>query len=440
MVRTTLTSMAAGGIRDHLGGGFARYSVDERWLVPHFEKMLYDNAQLARLYLWAGVEFSSQPMTEVAIDTFGYMLSDLQHPRGGFYAAEDADSEGVEGKFYVWEHSEFTRVTGNDADVAAAYFGVTPEGNFEGANILHRARGMEEVAADHGMEATEAAEAVRRAARALLEERSRRVRPALDDKVVCAWNGLAIRALAEAGAVLDSARYREAARSAALFVLGELRDDQGRLRRSWAKDRLGPPAVLEDYAALAVGLFSLYASTGEPEWYEEARKLVDDIDRLFTDPEGGFFTTDGADLVVRPKDHFDNPSPAGNSLAAEALILASAYSGDTDLWEQAEATVRAAGAVIERAPSGAGHLLGVLLALLDGPRELAVVGSDWQRLARVAWERFRPGLVVAGSPHPTEQPPVLAGRGRPEETLAYLCRRFVCDAPVATTEDLRALL
>ncbi|HEX2152637.1 MAG TPA: thioredoxin domain-containing protein [Acidimicrobiia bacterium] len=441
MVRHTLAAMAAGGIRDHLGGGFARYSVDARWLVPHFEKMLYDNAQLARLYLWAGVEFASDALTEVAIDTLEYLLSDLRHPEGGFFSAEDADSEGVEGKFYVWSHDEFVDVVGDDAPVAAAYFGVTPQGNFEGANILHRARGVGEVAADFGIEADDVADAVQRAGRALLERRAQRVRPGLDDKVVTAWNGLAIRAFAEAGAVLSEPRYLDAARNAARFVLSSNRDPEGGLRRSSAKGRLGPPAVLEDYAGLAVGLFALYAASGEIEWYDEAVVLVESLSR-FADTDGGFFTTaeDGDRLVVRPKDLFDNPAPSGNSLAAEALILASSYRGDPTQWEVAEDAVRSAGSAIERAPSGVGHLLGVLLTILDGPRELGVVGPEATELAEVAWEAFRPGLVVAKSSSETDRPPLLEGRGRSGETLAYLCRRFACEAPVTTADELRTLL
>jgi hypothetical protein len=443
MVKGSLAAMAAGGIRDHLGGGFARYSVDTRWLVPHFEKMLYDNAQLARLYLWAGVEFESESMTEVAIDTLEYMLAVLRHPDGGFFSAEDADSEGVEGKFYVWSHDEFTEVAGDDAPVAATYFGVTPVGNFEGSNILHRARSITDVAADHGLTDAEAADAVHRAARALLERRATRVGPGLDDKVVAAWNGLAIRAFAEAGAVLAEPRFIAAAEAAARFVLDRLRDDAGRLHRSWAKGRQGPVGVLDDQAALAIGLFALFAATGDTGWYQEAMALVSALSPLFADPAGGYYTTavDGEALIVRPKDYFDNPLPSGNSLAAEALIIASAYTGDVTLWDTAETTIRAAGTVLERAPTGAGHMLGVLAAVLEGPRELAVVGPEADRLAAVAWEHFRPGLVLARASAPgAEIVPLLAGRGRSGATLAYLCRRFVCDAPVTSEEELRSLL
>ena len=442
MLVRTLAGMAAGGIRDHLGGGFARYSVDARWLVPHFEKMLYDNAQLARLYLWAGVEFESTAMTEVAVDTIEYMLTRLEHPGGGFYSAEDADSEGEEGKYYTWTHDEFREVAGVDADVAAGYFGVTPEGNFEGLNVLHRARPISDVAEEFGIGVDEAAEAVRRAGRALLERRESRVRPGLDDKIVAGWNGLAIRALAEAGAALREPRYTEAARRAARFVTEHMTDDDGRLHRSWAKGRIGPTGVLEDYAAMATGLFCLYATTGELEWFERAMEAVDAIAEHFSDPAGGFYTTpdDGERLVVRPKDSFDNPAPSGNALAAEALFFASSYTGEPSYWDRAEATIRSAGLIVERAPHAVGHLLSVLVVMLEGPREVAIIGPDAESFSDVVWERYRPGVVVARSPEPAEHPPLLASRGRPWETLAYVCRRFVCEAPVSSVDELRAAL
>ena len=441
MVHRTLAAMAAGGIRDHLGGGFARYSVDERWLVPHFEKMLYDNAQLARLYLWAGLDFDSEPLIEVSRDTLEYLLADLRHTDGGFFSAEDADSEGVEGKFYVWDHDEFMEVTGDDGPVAAAYFGVTPGGNFEGSSILHRPQPLAEIADQHGMDSSTVTKAVRRAAVSLLERRSGRTRPGLDDKVVAAWNGLAIRAFAEAGAALSESRYTQAAEEAAEFVLGRLVDESGRLHRSWAKDRIGPLGVLDDHGAMAMGLFSLYATTGDVRWFHEAMAIVEAIPRLFGDPDGGFFTTgtDSTDLVVRPKEFFDNPLPSGNALAAEALTTASAYTGDQDLWASAAATVRAGAAVLERAPSGGGRLLSVLLTLLEGPRELAIVGPDAADFLAVAWERFRPGLAVAAATQSTTDVPLLADR-EGDGTRAYVCRRFACERPVSTAEELRARL
>ena len=442
MLAISLDAMAAGGIRDHLAGGFARYSVDERWLVPHFEKMLYDNAQLARLYLWAGIELAAPLFTDVALHTLEYMLNDLHHPGGAFYSAEDADSEGVEGKFYLWDYDEFLETAGSDGPLAANMFGVTPEGNFEGSNILHRPHPTSEVAERHGLGFDEAAAAVDRATRALLTRRQGRVRPGLDDKIVTAWNALAIRALAEAGASTGESRYLDEARRCARFLATNLRDESGGLHRSWAKGRLGPAAVLEDYAALAVGLFRLYAATGETEWYSEALSYTRSLPELFGDPAGGFFTTPVREesLVIRPRDLFDNPAPSGNSLAAEALLTAAAYTGDHDLRDLAEETIRSAGEVVRRAPAGAGHMLAVLTTLLDQPPELAVVGPGAKGLASVAWERFRPGMALAISEVPRKEPPLLRGRGDESRAVAYVCRGFVCDAPVDDPDALRSAL
>jgi uncharacterized protein YyaL (SSP411 family) len=422
----TLERMAGGGIHDHLGGGFARYSVDQHWLVPHFEKMLYDNAQLARIYLWAGVELDRPDFVSTARSTLSYMLRDLLHPEGGFFSSEDADSEGVEGKFYVWTLSELREVLGADTDEVAAYFGATEAGNFEGANILHTTG---DGPPPHLEEAR----------RRLFEARSTRVRPGLDDKVVASWNGLALRALAEAGAALDDASLLEAARSAARFVLGELVVD-GALMRSWREGRTSVPGFLDDHASMAVGLFSLYAATGELEWYRAAMNLVGELDR-FANPDGGFYDTpdDGERLVKRPVDLTDNPLPSGSALAAEALLLASLYTGDAGLREKAEGALAAAGLLMTKYPSMVAHHLSVLHASRR-TRELAVVGPEWARLARVYWRRFRPELALAPSAEPTDGVPLLAGRGEEGRTLAYVCRGFVCDLPTTDPDKLTAQL
>ena len=281
MLGLTLERMAAGGIFDQLGGGFARYSVDERWLVPHFEKMLYDNATLARIYLWAGKRLGEPAFLEVACQTLDYLIRDMRNPDGGFYSAEDADSEGVEGLFYVWSRQEIMEIAGPvDGPPAVDWFGVTDGGNFEGANILTRRNALSPVP-----------DSIQAVGARLREVRSARVRPGLDYKLVAAWNGLAIRAFAEAGTVLGRDDYLVQARAAARFVLGEMRDESGRLRRVWSRGRRGGPAYLEDYGAVAAGLFALYQATGEENWYRQAAALVESIPRLFRDPSGGFFAT-----------------------------------------------------------------------------------------------------------------------------------------------------
>ena len=426
MLKVTLSEMADGGIHDHLSGGFARYSVDERWLVPHFEKMLYDNAQLARIYLWAGVEQGDERFVEVCRSTLEYLLTDLRHPDGGFYSAEDADSDGEEGKFYVWTLGELERVLGpQDAEAAAGFFGVTERGNFEGASILHRPTSKAW---------TEPIESIRQR---LLEERNKRIRPGLDDKVIASWNGLAIRAFADAGAALQEERYLEASREAARFILDRLVVD-GRLMRSWRDGRVSVPGFLDDHASMAVGLFSLYAATGEADWYQEAMRLTGQLER-FVNPSGCFYTTpdDGETLVKRPTDPTDNPLPSGNALAAEALLLASLYTGKLDHRADAEAALRSVAPLSERFPSMVGHHLAILHSLHRGTRELAVVGPDWRELASSYWKRFRPHIALAGSEYARDGiPPLLADRLVKGKATAYVCEGFVCNLPTSDPDEL----
>jgi len=444
MVQATLMKMAQGGIFDHVGGGFARYAVDARWLIPHFEKMLYTNAQLARLYLRAWQMTGQSRFRAVAIATLDYMERDLRLPAGGFAAAEDADSEGIEGKFYVWSEAEFRSIVGDDAAVlAGTYFGVTPGGNFEGANHLHEARSIEEVAAEHGTTREEVERALAAARTRLLEARDHRIRPGLDDKVVTSWNGLAVRALAEAGAILGNRRYLDLAEETARFVLEHNRDDTGRLLRSWGRGQAGRRGFSEDYAALAVGLFALYQATGDPGWYSEAMTLVEQLVELFADQDGGFFTTgsDAEALITRPKDQYDSPHPSANSMAAEALLMASLYTGDGNLRGLAEGTIRAGGSLIQGAPTGVGHLLAVLSSLLLPPREVAIVGPEADELARVVWERFRPDVALAVDRNGEASTiPLLAGRQGRDITRAFVCRDFVCELPVFDVESLRRQL
>ncbi len=426
MLGNTLRRMAAGGIYDQLGGGFARYSVDASWMVPHFEKMLYDNAQLARIYLWAGIELDEPGFVTVALETLEYLQRDLRHTAGGFFSAEDADSEGEEGKFYTWPYDEIVAVAGPEA---TAGFGVRSGGNFEGVNILFRPDGSEPPDDE-----------IRRR---LFEHRAGRVRPGLDHKVISAWNGLAIRAFAEAGAALERPDLVETARDAARFVSSRLVDSDGRLLRSWSEGKAAVPGFLDDHAGLAVGMISLYAATGESEWYSTAASLVEAIPRLFSAPEGGFFSTgeDAEQLITRPVDLTDNPVPSGNSLAAEALLLMSLYTGDAGMRTLAEGAVRAGSAYLAQHPTMVGHLLSVLHVMVSGTRELAVTGPEAADLVRPARSRFRPGLVVAididGS---SRDLPLLSGRYRDGETLAYVCENFTCAAPVSDPAALADLL
>ena len=442
MLDTTLRAMARGGIHDQLGGGFSRYSVDEEWRVPHFEKMLSDNAQLARLYLRGGQVLDSSSFLAVAESILEYLRSRLRSPDGGFFSGEDADSEGVEGRYYVFTFDEVsTALPPLDAAVVADAFGLTGEG----ANVLRLAADPAEIAVRRGVSLPEVEEALARGRRSLLELRSHRIPPAVDDKVVTAWNGLAIRAFSEAGAVLDRTDYLDEARAAARFVLGHHRRDDGRLLRSSSRGRATVPAFLDDYAALAVGLFTLYAATGEVEWFRTAKALTETIPTLFSDPDGSGFVATGADaeaLVLRPQDQLDNPTPSGTSLAVEALTLLSAYTGDPEPRRRAEDALRANGLLVERQPAAVGYLTALLATLHAGTREVAIVGPSVVDLSRPVWEAFHPEIALAPSSDGggADDVPLLVDRFSPGRTVAYVCSDLVCRQPTEDIEELRAML
>jgi uncharacterized protein len=436
----TLRAMARGGIYDQLGGGFARYAVDAAWVVPHFEKMLYDNALLARAYLHGWQVSGGDPLLrQVCCETLDWALRELRGPEGGFASALDADSEGVEGKFYVWTPEELRAALGDEAltQIAAAHWGVTEGGNFEGKSILVRAGSDDDPA--------ELPEIKRR----LMAAREERVRPGLDDKRLTAWNALILRALAEAGAVLEEPRYVDAARGCADFLLRELRTEDGRLLRTWKDDRAHLAGYLEDHAFMLEALLALYEATFEPRWFAEARALADVTIARFADEErGGFFTTadDHEQLVARRKDLEDTPIPSGNSSMALGLLRLARLTGDPAYEERARGTIALLHPIAARHPLAFGHLLqAVDFLLADDVREVAIVGSgpDAEALVRTVRSAFRPHVVLAGGPGDEDgsQVPLLADRhpveGRP---AAYVCERFACQAPVTEPDALAALL
>src|SRR5688572_7044455 len=384
----TLDAMAAGGMYDQLGGGFHRYSVDARWLVPHFEKMLYDQATLARAYLHAWLVAGQERHKRVLEETVEYVLRDLRHGDGGFYSAEDADSEGEEGKFYVWSLDELNEVLGaagiseDQAAAIAGWWGVTKSGNFEGHNILHIA-GMSLEAPDGPGRGAPTPEGIEQAREALFRHRGHRVRPGLDDKVLTGWNGMFLQALAEAAAALGRPDWMEAARANGRFLLDELRRPDGRLLRSWQAD--APPGpdgrrarhlgYAEDYAALLGALASL-AEVDDVAWLTPAREIAAGLCDLFADP-GGFYTTgtDAEALITRPRDVFDNATPSANSLAANGLLRLAALTGESRWQEAGEAAVRAVGAVMGDHPTAFAELHGALERAVRPPIEVAVVGD-----------------------------------------------------------------
>ncbi|HYU57988.1 MAG TPA: thioredoxin domain-containing protein [Actinomycetota bacterium] len=427
MATRTLERMASGGMYDQVGGGFARYSTDRMWLVPHFEKMLYDNAQLARLYLHAWQVTGTGWYAAVVRETLDYLLREMRAPEGGLYSAQDADSEGVEGKFYLWPYDELRAVAGEDV---ARWLGALPDGNREGTNILWRAGG-DPSPADWPA-----------ARERLYAAREERVRPATDDKVLAGWNGLAIQALAEAGRALGEPRYVEAAGAAAGFVLERMRREDGRLLRAWRDGRTSGPAYAEDHAILAAALLVLHETTFDLRWLAEARALADELVRLFRDRDGGGFFQTGADaeaLVVRPKDLFDNAVPSGNSVAAEVLLRLHLLSGEAEYERAAVSALRVARPLMERASGAAGHALQALDLYLSPAREVAVVGepaaADTHALAAEVWRRFLPNVVLAvarpGDPDAAKVAPLLEGReARDGRATAYVCARFACRRPV----------
>jgi uncharacterized protein len=439
MAIKTLDAMAAGGMFDQLRGGFARYSVDREWVVPHFEKMLYDNAQLLRTYARSYLATGSPRHREVATATAEWMLEEMRDPRGGFWSSLDADSEGEEGKFYVWSLDEVMEVTGADADAAVAHWGFTRAGNFEGHNIPVFA--SEDVDPD----------AVDRARRTLLERRSQRVRPGTDDKVLTGWSCLAAAGLAEAGMALDRTEWVQAAVDAVSFTLDTMRPE-GRLLRSFRSDEGGQTikhlGVCEDYAFLLEACLVLYESTHKLRWLTEARWAADEAIRLFADDtSGGFFTTgsDSEALVVRPKDLMDNAIPSANSVLALQLQKLALLLGDAEYEKYALGAIRLVLDAAQRSPQGFGHALEAVDFYTGAPAEVVVLGdpegTDTQELLRVVRENFIPNKIVIVSGGPTaeevEAVPLLAERGRIEgRATAYVCRNRTCKLPVTKPEDV----
>jgi uncharacterized protein YyaL (SSP411 family) len=441
MITTSLDAMAAGGIHDQLGGGFARYSTDEYWLVPHFEKMLYDNALLLRAYVHGHLVTGEPRLRTVAEGIVEYVRRDMTDASGGWYSAEDADSEGVEGKFYLWSLAEVREVCGADADDAVRYYGITERGNFVdphtnfAGNILHVVDRTEPPPP-----------AVERARAQLLTRRSSRVRPGLDDKVLLGWNALFLAALTEAAAALGREDWMEAARTNARFLLRELRRDDGRLLRSWRAPYL---AYAEDYGALLEALLTL--AELEPseslQWLAEARRTADDRLRLFHDTEhGGFFTTghDAEALIVRPKDAFDDATPSANALVANGLLRLAALTSERSYEEPAVEILRMLARPMTSHPTHFAYALGALERHLTTPLEIAIVGDRddprTRALRREVTRRLIPAAVTLTG-LPNDASPLLSDRElRHGAPTAYVCEHYTCRLPVGTPEELAAQL
>jgi uncharacterized protein len=428
MVTVTLDAMASGGMYDHLGGGFARYSVDHKWLVPHFEKMLSDQGLLASAYLHAWQATGEDRFRQVLEETVDYVRRDLRHAGGGFFSSEDADSEGVEGKFYVWSEDEIRSLLGDLAGEAVEWWGVTRAGNFEGANILHRP-----VRGDLARPP-----AVEEARGILFAAREERVRPGLDDKVLTEWNGLFLAALADAGAALGREDWLDDARACGDFLVANLRRPDGRWLRSWQGGTPGRHlAFAADYAAVVDAFTRLAEATGEARWIEEARSAADAMLELFWDDSAGGLFTNGSDaeaLITRNKDLIDNALPSANGNAAVALLRLGALAGEGYYTQRAEDILRLLSGMIAQHPTAFSRALAAVDMLDAGITEIAVIG-DRPDLVRAVRRRYLPNAVLAwGEPYPS---PLFEDR---KDGLAYVCRDYACQAPVSEVDALLAQL
>ena len=451
-VETTLRRMADGGIYDHLGGGFARYSVDEYWLVPHFEKMLYDNALLSRIYLEAHQATGDPFYRRVAEETLDYVLRDMTSPEGGFYSAEDADSEGEEGKFYVWTPGEIEEALDPEgARLALRYWDVTERGNFEGKNILNVPRPPEVVADEFGLAPEELWGRIVGIREKLFAVREGRVRPGRDEKVLAAWNGLMLHAFALAARVTGREDYREAARRNAAFLLDRMKED-GRLHRSHKDGRARFNGYLEDYAMVADGLVALYEATFETRWLVEADLLCEAMNELFWDDEKRAFYDTPADherLVTRPREVYDNATPSGNSVAVEVMLKLALFLDRNDYRERAEEVLEEMGGGMEKIPSAFGRLLAALDFSASGTREVAIIGEPeapgTKALLGLVYARYLPNKVLAGRAEDDAESagliPLLAQRPtRDGKPTAYVCEGYACQAPTTDPEELKRQL
>ena len=443
IVEKTLTKMAQGGIHDQIGGGFHRYSTDTYWLVPHFEKMLYDNALLVQLYLHAYQVTRDAYYREVVERTLSYVSREMTGPQGEFYSSQDADSEGVEGKFFVWRPEEIRKILGNqEGDIFSDYHGVTKEGNFEGMSILHVASSCKDIARKYGTTEEYVHSSLEKSREILQEHRNRRIAPDLDEKVISSWNGMMLRSYAEAGAVLGYSEYVDKANQNAKFISNNLISN-GRLLRTYRNGQSKLKAYLEDYAFVIDGFLSLHEATLDPKWIHQSIRLCESMMELFWDDESECFYDTGIDheeLFMRPKDYMDNAIPSGSSMASEVLLRTAIITGDTSLRTKSEKVVRSFTELMTRFPTASGKWLSALDFILDTPKEIAIVGNVEEEgtsslLAAVS-KIYMPNKVVVGSSgcrlDPTSKSiPLLQNKceidGKP---AAYVCENYVCKLPV----------
>ncbi len=453
IVNLTIEKMAHGGIYDQVGGGFARYSTDEKWLVPHFEKMLYDNAQLVSLYLHAYQATGKPLFRRIVRETLEYITREMTHSAGGFYSASDADSEGVEGKFFVWTADEIDAVLdATDSALARAYWGVTEDGNFEGANILYLPLSQAEFLSRSAQNQEALLGDIERIRATLLNERSKRVAPNIDDKILVAWNALMLKAFAEAGAVLDNAGWIAIAEKNARLLLTQIRDSEGRLLHTWkaTSDSEGDariPGYLDDYACLIDGLLTLYEATFDYSYVDEARELADQMIEQFWDTDRGVFydtSSEHSNLLVRPRDILDNAVPSGGAVAAMALQRLSIFTGETGFVEKAETSMKAMIPLFEQTPASVTSWLAAVDFMCSDKQEVVLLGDPddhvLSEMKHAVNSTFLPNLVLAGITGDLgsdERSPLLVGRTRINgKTTAYVCENYTCKLPVTRVEEM----
>jgi uncharacterized protein YyaL (SSP411 family) len=435
-----------------VGGGFSRYSVDNFWRVPHFEKMLYDNAQLVRVYLHAWQITKDPHFKQIVTETLDFVAREMTHPAGGFYSSLDADSEGEEGKFYAWTLEEIRGVLKEDSEFVEAAYGIAPRGNWEGKTVLQRALDDSSLAARFKLDAEAVSAKLSDSHSRLLSARSTRTRPGTDDKILTGWNGLMLAALAEAARALDEStlqnKYFLLATRNAEFLLDALRP-AGKLKRSWRQGKITNEVFLEDYAALILGLIELYQTDFQDKWFAAAQNLTEEMIDLFTDPNGGFFDTsiENRDLLLRPKDLQDNATPSGNALACETLLKLAAF---TDIGKYRDLAERSLSLIVDQAlryPTSFARWLSAADFALGTVKQIAVVFKSDQDDARELFQtirsEYRPNMILAASSYPpsVNAPPLLAERTiKDDKPTVYVCEGFVCKMPVTSIPELQALL
>ncbi len=448
LVNHNLNAMSLGGMYDVLGGGFSRYSTDIGWRVPHFEKMLYDNALLVRCYLHAWVTSHEPIYRQIVIETLDFISREMTHPQGGFYSSLDADSEGIEGKYYVWTHSEIKTELGSELDFFEAAYGVSARGNWEGNNVLQRVLDDASLAAKFKMDPADVSKRIMECRTKLLSRRQTRIRPATDDKIITSWNGLMLRALAEAAIYLDDRKqvkqYYDMATRNAGFLMNFL-CSKGSLHRSWRDGKVTAEVFLDDYAALILGLLELYQADFNPEWFSQASALLEEMILRFKDPGGGFFDVpdEQISLLVKPKDMLDTATPSGNSLACEALIRMAALTGNDKYREMAEQSISLISALTQHHPVAFSHWLSAAELITGSLKEVAIINNPADdRLTEMLTflrSRYRPNMMLAVSSYPPDaKSPALLLDRKPEndQTTAFVCENFVCQLPVTSTAHL----